>query len=34
MRLRDHLLAAYIAVDIWLFHKAPQITDYLKRITP
>lgn len=32
MRLSDRLLALYIAFDIWLFHKAPQINDYLKRI--
>jgi len=31
MRLSNKLLALYIAIDVWLFHKAPQITDYLKR---
>jgi hypothetical protein len=28
-----HLLALYIAIDIWLFHKTNEITDfYLRRI--
>lgn len=29
----DRLLALYIAIDIWLFHKTDQLTDYLRRTT-
>lgn len=33
MRLSDRLTWLYILFDVWLFHKAPQISEHLKGAT-
>lgn len=30
LRISDRLLWLYISFDVWLFHKAPQISNYLR----